>query len=127
MPPQRGSYWLAAGLTYSTFELLHTDAMVYGRLAGNVVTVGLLGVCRFIQPSASQQPSAPQSPLVNVELALAAQFSTADDVLSVRAALTSNSWVISQDCQLSGGFALIAGFRHPGDFLFTIGGYRTGF
>ena len=50
MPPQRGSYWLAAGLTFSTFELLHTDAVVYGQLAGNVVTVGLLGVCRFIQP-----------------------------------------------------------------------------
>jgi hypothetical protein len=119
MPAQRGSNWLAAGLRFSTFALLHTVAVAYVELSGSTLDVGVLGVCSLIQPDAEQ-------PLVNLQLALDARFSTSDDVLSLRAQLTNNSWVLSKDCQLSGGFALIIDFRTPA-FLLTLGGYRSGF
>lgn len=118
LPAQRGSYWLAAGIRFSTFALLDTVAVAYVQLAGNAVDVGLIGVSSLIQP--------PVHPLISVQLALAARFSTSDDVLSVRAQLTDNSWLLSKDCQLTGGFALIVDFRRPW-FVFTVGGFATDF
>ena len=127
MPPQRGSYWLAAGLTFSTFELLHTDAVVYGRAGRERRDRRPAG--RVPVHPARRIPAARRTPVPAGERRTGAGGPVQHGrrrAVGPRA-LTSNSWVISQDCQLSGGFALIAGFRHPGDFLFTIGGYRTGF
>jgi hypothetical protein len=65
-------------------------------------------------------------PLVSVELALKARFSTIEGVISVEARLTDNSWVLSRDCRLTGGFAFFLWFagEHSGDFVITIGGYH---
>lgn len=119
MPPRRGSYWIAAGLNFTTFGLLHSTALAYAALDRGT-EVGLLGLSRLALPPDDD------AKLVSVELALAAHFSTVDQVLSVRAALTRNSWLISRDCQLTGGFALIAWLNKP-DVLLTIGGYHPRF
>src|SRR6185295_17382178 len=119
MPPRRGSYWFAAGVNFTTFGLLHGTALAYVALDRGT-EVGLLGLMRLALPPDND------AALVSVELALAAHYSTVDQVLEVRAALTRNSWLISRDCQLTGGFALLAEFAKP-DVLLTIGGYHPRF
>ena len=49
-------------------------------------------------------------PLVQLEFALMAHFSTAEGVLEVRAQLTDNSFLLTRDCRLTGGFAYVSWF-----------------
>jgi large repetitive protein len=114
IPPARGAYWLAVGIKFSTFELLQTIALAYGSFDNGQLEVGVLGLMRLALP--------PGEPLVNLELALAARYSTVDQLLSIRAALTRNSWLISKDCRLTGGFAFMLWFGKP-EALLTVGGY----
>ncbi|MFG2099747.1 DUF6603 domain-containing protein [Micromonospora echinaurantiaca] len=118
IPPARGAFWLAAGVKFSTFQLLHTTALAYVS-ADRGLEVGLLGLMRMALPDS-------QSAVVNLELALAARYSTVDKVLSVRAALTRNSWLLSRDCQVTGGFAFVVWFDRP-EVLLSIGGYHPRF
>ena len=118
IPPSRGSYWIAAGVKFSTFELIRTTALAYAAIDRNL-EVGLLGIMRMALPTAD-------AAVVSVELALAARYSTADQVLSIRAALTRNSWLLSRNCQLTGGFAFVTWFAKP-EALLTIGGYHPAF
>ena len=115
MPARRGSYWVAAGLTFTTFELLKTRALAYVALDRGF-QVGLIGLMNMALPTAS-------TPIVSVELALSASYSSADELLAIRAQLTNNSWLISHDCQLTGGFAFYAWFGDDAQVLLTIGGY----
>jgi large repetitive protein len=115
MPARRGSYWVAAGLTFTTFELLKTRALAYVALDRGF-QVGLIGLMDMALPTAS-------TPIVSVELALSASYSSADELLAIRAQLTNNSWLISHDCQLTGGFAFYAWFGDDAQVLLTIGGY----
>ena len=62
---------------------------------------------------------------MSVELALKARFSTAE-MLSIQAQLTDNSWLLSRDCQLTGGFAFFMWFQRS-QFLLTLGGYHPSF
>jgi large repetitive protein len=115
MPPRRGSYWIAAGVKFTTFELLNTRALAYVALDRGF-TIGLVGLMDMALP-------APDAAIVSVELALSASYSSADQLLSIRAQLTNNSWLISEDCQLTGGFAFMAWFGEHSQVLLTIGGF----
>ncbi len=117
IPPERGAFWLAAGVRFSTFELLHTTALLTVAIdRGFEIT--LMGLMQLSLPPADE------AMIVSVELALAAKYSTVDQVLSVRAALTQNSWLLSRDCQLTGGFAFVVWFARP-EVLLSIGGYSS--
>jgi hypothetical protein len=118
VPPARGALWVAAGLRGTTFEIINVTAVVYVAL-NNGMDVGLLGVARMELP-------ADDAAVVSVELALKARFSSAEGLFSEQAQLTDNSWLISQDCRLTGGFAFFSWFRES-QFLFTIGGYHPSF
>jgi hypothetical protein len=114
MPPRRGSYWVAAGVKFTTFELINTKALAYVAL-NRGFEVGLMGLMTMALPE-------PEHAVVSVELALLARYSTADQLLALRAQLTNNSWLISKDCQLTGGFAFYAWFGAKPSVLLTIGG-----
>jgi len=125
IPPGHGAFWLAAGIKFSTFELLHTTALITLSI-DHGFEVTLLGLMQLELP--------PSEPIASLELALAAKYSTIDQVLSLRAALTPNSWLISKDCQLTGGFAFIIWFEGPEypkagppQVLLSIGGYSKYF
>ena len=118
VPPARGALWVAAGLRGTTFELINVTAVVYVAL-NNGMDVGLLGVARMELPE-------DDAAVVSVELALKARFSSAEGLFSEQAQLTDNSWLISKDCRLTGGFAFFTWFRES-QFLFTIGGYHPSF
>lgn len=117
-PPARGALWLAAGIRGTSFGLVNVTAVLYVALDAGV-DVGLIGVARMALP-------ADDFAIVSIELALKARFSTAEGLFSVQAQLTDNSWLISPDCQLTGGFAFFMWFRKS-QFLLTVGGYHPAF
>ncbi len=118
IPARRGSFWLAVGLHGTSFVIVHVTAVVYVALDRGV-EVGVLGVARMALPS-------DDTALVSIELALKARFSTAEGVLSIQAQLTDNSWLLSRDCQLTGGFAYFMWFPQS-QFVLSIGGYNPNF
>ena len=103
IPSRRGSYWLAAGVRFSSFVVVNSVAVVYVALDRGF-EIAILGVSRMQLP-------APGLAIASVELALKARFSTAEGVLSVQAQLTDKSYLFSPDCQLTGGFAFFLWFR----------------
>ena len=118
MPPRRGSLWLAAGVRFTSFALVETTAVAYVALDRGL-EVGVLGLSRAALPK-------PSNALAQVELAIKARLSTAEGVLSVQAQLTDHSWLLSRDCQLTGGFAFFIWFRR-GQLVLTLGGYHPAF
>ncbi len=118
VPPARGALWFAAGLRGTSFEIVNITAVVYVAL-NNGVEVGLLGVARMALP-------ADGTAIVSVELALKARFSSAEGLFSVQAQLTDNSWLLSKDCRLTGGYAFFTWFNES-QFLLSLGGYHPSF
>lgn len=118
VPPARGALWFAAGLRGTSFEIVHITAVLYVALDRGV-EIGLLGVARMALP-------ADDAAIVSIELALKVRFSSEEGLFSVQAQLTDNSWLISHDCQLTGGFAFFMWFKKS-QFLLTMGGYHPAF
>ena len=118
IPARRGSFWLAVGLHGTSFVIVHVTAVVYVALDRGV-EVGVLGVACMALPS-------DDTALVSIELALKARYSSSEGVLSIQAQLTDNSWILSPDCQLTGGFAYFMWFPQS-QFVLTIGGYHPAF
>jgi hypothetical protein len=123
MPPQRGSMWLAAGMRFTSFSFVRSIGVLYVSLDRGV-EIGLLGVARASIPP--PDAGAGSLELASIELALKARFSTAEGVLSIQAQLTDHSWLLSRDCQLTGGFAFFVWFPRD-QFVLTLGGYHPAF
>ncbi|MEZ4466483.1 MAG: DUF6603 domain-containing protein [bacterium] len=118
VPARRGSLWFALGFHGTTFVVVNVTAAVYVALDRGV-EIGLIGVARMALPS-------DDTALVSIELALKARYSSEEQLLSIQAQLTPNSWLLSRDCQLTGGFAFFAWFK-KGQFVLTLGGYHPAF
>jgi len=117
-PPHRGTFWFAAGVRFTSFVLVESVA-VLGVEVGDGLEVSVLGLSQMVLPD-------PSLPMASVELALRARFSTREGVLAIQAQLTDNSWLISESCRLTGGFAFVVWFR-TGQFVLTLGGYHPRF
>jgi large repetitive protein len=121
-PPQRGTFWFAAGVSFTSFALVDVIAVVALEV-GDGFAVTLLGLARAALPTT-------YLPLVQLELAMMAHFSTSEGVLEVRAQLTDNSYLLTRDCRLTGGFAYVSWFGpnpNAGQFVLSIGGYHPSF
>lgn len=118
IPAKRGSFWLAAGLRGTSFVVVHVTVILYVALDRGV-EIGILGVARMALPTAD-------TALVSLELALKIRFSSSESLFSIQAQLTSNSYLLNKDCQLTGGFAYFMWFAKS-QFLLTIGGYHPAF
>jgi large repetitive protein len=120
-PPARGAFWFAAGISFNSFTLI--DGIVVVAVAiGDGLEINLLGLAKAALPN-------PSFPLVQIELALVARFSTKDGVLWIQAQLTDNSFLLARDCRLTGGFAFVTWFSgdKAGQFVVTLGGYHPSF
>lgn len=117
-PPRRGAFWLAAGVRFTSFELVHSTVVVTIALDGGL-EIDVLGISRMALPTE-------QNALASVELALKARYNSEENLLSVQAQLTDNSYLFSRDCQLTGGFAFFMWFSQ-GQFVLTLGGYNPAF
>jgi len=120
--PRVGSYWLAGGLTFTTYEILSSFALITVTF-GNEFEVDLLGL------STLSMPPADDDPVAEVQLAIKASFAPSSGLFSLAAQLTPTSYVFSRQCQLKGGFAFHYWFahEHAGDFVVSLGGYNSNF
>jgi hypothetical protein len=120
-PMRRDRFWLAAGLSFTSFALVDGVAVVAVSFGGGF-ELTLLGLARMALPR-------PQLRLVSIELGLIARFSTRDGVMWIQAELTENSWLLHESVRLTGGFAYVMWFagEHAGEFVLTLGGYHPNF
>jgi hypothetical protein len=117
-----GEYWLAAGIKFTSFEMINAFALVIVKF-GVDVQVTLLGNCAMTFPKGDPHPVA------YVEVDLIASFTPATGLLAVDGKLSPTSFIYGGFCKLSGGFAFYAWFagQHEGDFVVTLGGYHPAF
>lgn len=95
---------------------------------GHRFEVDLLGLSTLVLPS-PDAVKAGATPLAQVQLALRATFVPDEGYFALRAQLTENSYLLSRDCRLTGGFAFQVWFGedHNGDFVLSVGGYHPRF
>jgi hypothetical protein len=129
--PSIGDYWLAAGLKFTSFQLIDAIALLFLQF-GRHVEIDLIGLASAPLPKGVD----PGSALAYVELALKASIQPDEGIISVQAQLTPNSYVITKDCKLTGGFAFFLWLKDitvddepvsAGDFVISLGGYHPAF
>lgn len=122
VPPARGEYWLAAGVQFTSFGVVNTNALVVAEL-GQQLTVAVLGVSTLRQPQSGVT-------WVYAELGVEAVLQPDQGEFYASAVLAPGSYVITPDAHLTGGFAFAAWWGsslYAGDFVFTLGGYHPAF
>jgi hypothetical protein len=123
IPPETGQIFLAIGVKFNSFKTI--DAFVLLTIAfGNRFELNVLGLATLIAPA---NVGAGVPPVAQVQLAIKASFLPAEGFIGVIAQLTPNSYILSQACHLTGGFAFYGWFVpnvHEGDFVLTLGGYH---
>nr|WP_315186923.1 DUF6603 domain-containing protein [uncultured Albidiferax sp.] len=137
--PAAGQHWVAAGVRFTSFKVFDSFALLTV-LFGDRLEFGLLGFSELTLPAISK---AGAPPIAKAGLVMEARYAPDDGVLKIAAQLTPNSYILSENCHLTGGFALTTwsqdevekdrsgtlvdgGFR-AGDFVLSIGGYHPEF
>jgi hypothetical protein len=121
--PAQGVNWIAAGVQFTSFELINSNALVVVEF-GKTFEIAILGLSRIKLPQVGSVTYA------YVELGLEVIIDPTDGLFSATAVITPNSYVIDPACHLTGGFAFFVWFgenTHAGDFVLTIGGYHPQF
>lgn len=121
--PAVGEFWIAAGITFTTYEVVKSTALLTAEF-GDTFVLALMGT------SSARFPLDGSTTYAYVELQLEAIFDPADGAMSFSAVLSPNSYLLDPDCHLTGGFALCFWFDpspHAGDFVLTLGGYSPYF
>nr|WP_184743342.1 YncE family protein [Streptomyces eurocidicus] len=121
--PASGQLWFAAGLEFKVFEFVTGQALLVLEV-GDDFAVAVLGTAEARFP---KEPSLPA--YAKVRLGLSAKYRASEGVLKLTAQLAPGSFLLSEDCVLTGGFALYTWFdgAHAGDFVLTLGGYYPGY
>jgi hypothetical protein len=122
--PSNGQNWIAGGLQFRSFELVLGRALAVVEF-GRSFEVALLGLATIALPQGSAADA-----YAYAELQLEVVLKPDDGVFSAIASLTPNSYVLTRQCHLTGGFAFCLWFGsnpHAGDFVLTIGGYHPAF
>lgn len=133
--PKIGEYWLAAGLKFRSFELVNTAALLFIKF-GKEFEIDILGLSYAALPPGMSKDNA----LAYFELAIKIAIKPSAGVISVEAQLTPNSYVLTKDCKVTGGFAFYLWFKNTtqmvdgksvpvpkGQFVITLGGYHPRF
>jgi hypothetical protein len=127
LPPSAGDFFLAIGVHFSSFRMIDSVLLLSVGF-GHRFEVNLLGLSTLVLPS-PDAVKAGATPLAQVQLALRATLVPDEGYFALRAQLTENSYLLSRDCRLTGGFAFQVWFGddHNGDFVLSVGGYHPRF
>lgn len=126
--PQPGQYWMAAGIAFSSFQMINAFALVTVSF-GVDFQVALLG-------SASMNfPTGAPKPIAYIEIDIMASYSTSSGLFAVEGIVSPASYIFGDFCKITGGFAFYIwinppvkeGGPRPGDFVVTMGGYHPAF
>jgi len=131
LPPSVGDIFIAAGIKFTSFKQIDSFALLVVKF-GRRFEIDLLGLSTLTAPppDAAKAGTKAVAPIAEAQLMLKASFIPDEGFLGVRAQLTPNSYILSKDCHLNGGFAFYTWFEpHPnaGDFVLTLGGYHPKF
>jgi hypothetical protein len=121
--PSLGSIWIAAGVSFTSFELIYSQALMIAEF-GNDLCFALLGL------STARFPQAGPVTYAEVQLELEVVVDVGAGSFEAAAVLSPNSYLLDPACLLTGGFAFCFWFgdnAHAGDFVLTIGGYSPYF
>jgi hypothetical protein len=119
---QPGQYWVAAGIQFTSFNMISAFALVTVSFGVNT-QIGLIGSCAITLPKGSS------SPLAYVEIDMVASFTPSTGALPVAGVITPASYIWGEFVKLSGGFAFTIWFsgEHKGDFVVSLGGYNSAY
>jgi hypothetical protein len=125
--PEVGSSWLAAGINFTSFEMVNSFALLTV-VFGTQVEVDLLGLSRLVIPPGTGGSTGVPA-VAFAELAIKASYVFGSGLVSIQGQLTDNSYVLAKACHLTGGFAFYFWFSgvHAGDFVITLGGYNPNY
>ncbi|PHH66832.1 hypothetical protein CDD81_5964 [Ophiocordyceps australis] len=126
--PRDKVYWGAIGLKVGAFQMLSVDSVVVVEF-GNSIKLGIFAVAVADIPTLKSSWK-----LAHVELGIAAVVDFDYGSLKIEAQLSPRSYILDQNCHLTGGFALYYWFDAPhadqslvGQFVFTLGGYHQAY
>ena len=120
--PDLGEYWFAAGVQFTSFELMHSNVVAILEV-GKEFDILVLGKTYASFPPAGVT-------YAYVELDIEVVLQPDEGLFMAEAIVAPNSYVLDRNCQLTGGFAFYSWFGsnpHAGDFVFTVGGYHPAF
>ncbi len=128
VPPAQGVNWFAAGVQFTSFELVQSNVVLAVIVTGDF-EAAILGLSRVKLPQVGSFQFA------YVELGIEIVLHPSAGFFGVSAVITSNSFVLDPACHLTGGFAFYLWFAkpadgsadHSGDFVITLGGYHPAF
>lgn len=117
--PVMGEYWVAVGLQWTSFELVNAHALAVVEFGQDLI-VALIGLATMKLPQEGPETFS------YLELEIELILNIGEGLFSLTAVLSPNSYVLDQNCKLTGGFALFLWFKgeHTGDFVVTAGGYH---
>jgi hypothetical protein len=120
--PMAGQYWVAAGIAFTSFEMIEAQAVISVSF-GVELQIGVVGTCSMTFPTGDPDPVA------YVEIDVVASFTPSTGLLAVDGKLSPASYLFGGFVKLSGGFAFYAWFsgEHQGDFVVSLGGYHPAF
>jgi hypothetical protein len=124
---QVGQYWFAAGLQFTSFQLVSTNALLVIEF-GKRILFAILGLSRASFPMPGTAPASVRYAFV--ELQIGTIVDPDQGAFSLTAVLSPNSFLLDPSCKLTGGFAFYTWFApsiHAGDFVITVGGYHPSF
>jgi hypothetical protein len=131
--PSPGDYFLTVGVRFTSFKMIDSFLLVTAGF-GHRFELDVLGLSTLVVPAPDEEVGAGAgadavTPVAEIQLALRAAFAPEDGYFSLLAQLTSNSYLLSKACRLTGGFAFVTWFggEHSGDFVLTVGGYHPHF
>lgn len=121
--PEKGSYWAAAGLDVSSFEMIHVDAVLSVAFGVNL-EIALLASANMTLP-VSEDPD----PLAYIAINFLIALEPEKGIFTAMGMLTPASYIYSGLVHISGGFAFDIWFKgaNEGNFVVSIGGYNPRF
>jgi hypothetical protein len=125
--PAENQYWLAAGIRFTSFEMLNAYALLTASF-GTQVELALMGEAMLTLPVS--MPGETATILAQADMVLLASITPSLGQIAINAQLTSRSFVLDRNAQITGGFAFYFWYgksAHKGDFVVTLGGYNPHF
>lgn len=127
--PSVGDIFLMFGLHANSFKMVDVFLLLALAAGPGRFELHAMGLATLVLPAEDvAQPGV--TPIAEVQIAVLGSFCPADGYFAVYAELTRNSFLLSRDCHLTGGFAFVSWFGgspHAGDFVISVGGYHPHF
>ena len=121
---EAGQQFACGGVRFTVGGVVDCFALLIVQWSEKDIELAMLGLARFRHPRDLKTPA-----ICYVEMQILLSLKPSEGTFQLQALLTSNSWIINQNCKLTGGFALFIWFagEHKGDWVITFGGYHPRF